>query len=202
MVFDGHGKHSDSSDVGTLTVGNENLDVWSLRDRVRVPPIVILSACDTQAVDRSHATTSNGFLAGGARAVLGTLLPIDAFNAATFVARLLYRIVDYLPAATAELGGIVQWNEVVGGMLRMLLLTDLLRAGFNDLSLTESDYIHIHTEGNIAINTRRSDWLEVVTEMAAKRVQQPPDKILDYFRSRIPMSDAIRYVQLGIRRPF
>jgi CHAT domain len=84
LIFDGHGGH-DVNGVGTLQIGEANMDVWQLRGRVRVPPIVILSACDTHAADRSHATAANGFLTLGARAVLGTLLPIGGPSAAMFL---------------------------------------------------------------------------------------------------------------------
>ena len=98
LVFDGHGRHDEGAEGATLSIGNTDLDVWSLRGKVRIPPVVVLSACDTQAADRSHATTANAFLAAGARAVLGTLLPIEAARAAVFVGRMLYRLADFFPA--------------------------------------------------------------------------------------------------------
>ena len=62
LIFDGHGIGDDGSRIGKLTIGKEQIDVWSLRARVRVPPVVILSACDTHGLDSpSHATVGNGF---------------------------------------------------------------------------------------------------------------------------------------------
>lgn len=127
MVFDGHGSHK-SDQNGFLWVGDEAVDVWSLRGEVhRPPPIVILSACDTHAADRNHATVANGFLALGCRSVLGSVFPLHASDAAVFTARLLYRVSDYIPAAIRMFERSLTWLEVVSGMLRRQVTTDILR---------------------------------------------------------------------------
>ena len=106
----------------------EKIDIWQLqRKRPRVPPIVVLSACDTHAADRNHASTANGFLSIGARAVLGSVFPIDAEDAASFVARLLYRIAKFIPSAQKQFNRSLTWMEIMGGMIRMQLLTDFCR---------------------------------------------------------------------------
>ena len=197
LIFDGHGQHREESGLGTLSIGEHEIDVWSLRDRVRVPPVVVLSACDTQALDRSHATTSNAFLDAGSRAVLGTLLPINAKRAAMFIARLLLRIAQFLPAVTSTRGAAVQWSEIISGMLRMQLLTDLLQPYVSDGNLNEENYDDIHTQGNIAINLRRSDWFDFIVGLTAVRLRLPKNSILSEFRARLPHSDAIRYVHRG-----
>ena len=48
LIFDGHGANNANEPVGKLMLGREAVDVWELHRKVRVPPIVILSACDTQ----------------------------------------------------------------------------------------------------------------------------------------------------------
>ena len=76
-VFDGHGSHAPGQ-PGLLHLMDNPIDVWQLRNRVlRPPPIVVLSACDTHAADRNHATAGNGFLSLGSRAVLSTVFPIE-----------------------------------------------------------------------------------------------------------------------------
>ena len=48
VIFDGHGGH-DSGDSGKLYLKGVPVDIWNLDNRLRrVPPIVLLSACDTQ----------------------------------------------------------------------------------------------------------------------------------------------------------
>ena len=50
MIFDGHNTHKSGSAASLLLKGTP-IDIWSLRDRaVRVPPIVVLSACETHAL--------------------------------------------------------------------------------------------------------------------------------------------------------
>lgn len=56
VIFDGHDSHRPGG-VGMLHLGDEAVDVWTLKDKItNMPPIVILSACDTHAADRNHAT--------------------------------------------------------------------------------------------------------------------------------------------------
>lgn len=127
MIFDGHGGH-EPGNAATLQLIEEKIDIWQLqRKRPRVPPIVVLSACDTHAADRNHASTANGFLSIGARAVLGSVFPIDAEDAASFVARLLYRIAKFIPSAQKQFNRSLTWMEIMGGMIRMQLLTDFCR---------------------------------------------------------------------------
>nr|WP_197064448.1 CHAT domain-containing protein [Methylobacterium sp. ZNC0032] len=126
MFFDGHGSHK-QNEPGVLWLGDEAVDVWTLRGEVvRPPSIVILSACDTHAADRNHATVANGFLALGCRSVLGSVFPLPAGQAALFAARLLYRISSYVPAAIDHFERSLTWLEVVSGMLRRQLATDIL----------------------------------------------------------------------------
>lgn len=126
MVFDGHGSHS-KDEAGVLWVGDEPVNVWELRDEItRPPPIVLLSACDTHAADRNHATVANGFLMLGTRSVIGSVFPLQATHAAVFTARLLYRVSEFIPAAVKMFGRSITWLEVVSGMLRRQALTDIL----------------------------------------------------------------------------
>lgn len=197
LIFDGHGHHDEVSDVGTLRIGSEDVDIWALRGQVRVPPIVLLSACDTHALGRSHATTSNAFLTLGAYTVLGTLLPVNAVAGAIFIARLLYRLADFLPAALKVYSRAIVWSEVIGGMLRMQLLSDLLRPLAQLGHLTEEKRREIHAFGNIQINKRNNDWYEDVINMAAAESSLAPSVVRDVFCKAISLSDTIRYVQIG-----
>src|SRR5262249_29762220 len=137
--------------VGKLLIGREAVDVWELRGRVRMPPIAILSACDTHGIDASsQATVGNGFLAIGVRTVLATLLPVGGVSSAVFIARLLYRIADFLPAALQAKGRTLSWTEVMSGMLRMLLaseiISELVEAKDGDFSKRESVQMKANTD--------------------------------------------------------
>lgn len=197
MIYDGHARSGDSTEPGALILGRDAVDVWTLRGRVRAPPIVILSACDTIAIDGSHASVANGFLAIGTRTVLGTLLPVNALSAASFAARLVYRLADFLPAALKDYGRALRWTEVVGGMLRMQAVTDILHGLIQESILAEDEFERCAMIGNDAINSLKSDWLQRLVKAVSERAVHTEETILAKIRSLIPLSDAIRYVQVG-----
>ena len=126
VVFDGHGHHRRHENHGQLQLTNETVNPWDLREKIRVPPIAFLCACDTHAYDRSHVTPGSGILACGARAVISTVLPIHSKQAAIFAARLLYRIYEYLPRLTNQLRQFVRWDNVFSMLQRMMYVTELL----------------------------------------------------------------------------
>ena len=197
LIFDGHGNHDDDLGFGTLAIGNEAVDVWRLRGKVRVPPAVILSACDTHAAERSHATTANGFVSLGARAVLGTLLPISATIAAVFIARFMLRLAMFLPAAINGYGRALTWTEIVGGMIRMQYGTDLLRPFLSRGLLTDEQYHETHLASNTAINSGDPDWYNKLNHATAKAANLPDTEIGRRFQQLGAHSEMIKYVQLG-----
>ena len=82
LIFDGHGSHKEN-EPGYLWFKDEKVDIWTLKSEIfRPPPIVLLSACDTHAADRNHATTGAGFLSLGVRTVIGSFFPLRADEAA------------------------------------------------------------------------------------------------------------------------
>ncbi|WP_366142232.1 CHAT domain-containing protein [uncultured Tateyamaria sp.] len=88
---------------------------------------MLLSACDTHAADRNHATVANGFLSLGVRTVVASVFPLDARDAAAFTGRLLHRIANFIPLTHSILERSVTWMEMLSGLLRMQFLTDYLR---------------------------------------------------------------------------
>ncbi|SIS59116.1 CHAT domain-containing protein [Paracoccus saliphilus] len=196
VIFDGHGGHAKDKPA-ELQLLEESIDIWQLqRKRPRVPPVVVLSACDTHAADRNHATTANGFLAIGARTVLGSVFPIDARDAASFVARLLYRVAEFVPASHKMFNQSLNWLEIMGGMIRMQLLTDFCRRMESKGLIDHETYKAIHLAGNMAINGG-DDWPyeTVVTELAKHGVDEK--RAWHELRSAAANSTAISYLQMG-----
>lgn len=196
VIFDGHGGH-ENDEPGKLYLRDEALDVWQLRrDVVRVPPIVILSACDTHAADRNHATAANGFLALGARSVLASVFPLQAMTAASFAARLVYRLAAYMGPAINMTGRPMTWTHVVNGMIRMQLLTDFLRHLLDKKLIDEHVYRKVHQDGNMAINgLSRTPFDDVVADLV-KRGHAAADmwRELEYATAN---SSAISYLNMG-----
>lgn len=196
MMFDGHGGHKKNKPA-ELQLLEESIDIWQLaRKRPRVPPIVVLSACDTHAADRNHATTANGFLSIGARTVLGSVFPIDARDAASFAARLLYRVAEFVPAAQRMFNRSLTWMEIMGGMIRMQLLTDFCRRLHQKGMIDDNLYEEIHVSGNMAINGGDQWPFEtVIADLVERGIDEK--RAWHELRSAVANSTAISYIQMG-----
>lgn len=196
VIIDSHATHPDTSDIGGLMIGGDHFDVWNLVGKVKMPPIVVLSACDTHPFDRSHATVANGFLACGATAVVATALPIRAPQAARFVMRLINRAVHY-GAIVNGMGRAIPWSSIVGGVLRMELVTDILRGFEEDGRFGEEARSALLLATHKDLHPMRSDWFEQLRE----RVIATGAIDLTEWDNRLPdliaASDAIRYLHLG-----
>jgi hypothetical protein len=196
MIFDGHGSHPPNS-AGVLHLQDARCDVWHLKGKLdRLPPIVLLSACDTHASDRNHATTANGFLSLGARAVLASVLPLNAGLAALFMSRLIYRIAAFVPASIGLLGRSLSWTEIVSGMLRMQLISEfLIGLHWRDL-LDEPSYMRIAELGNSAVNQYAPDPFNVVFDALVDQGLQP-GAVQEEWVKAVAQSSAISYLNMG-----
>lgn len=196
VVFDGHGSHS-PGEPAKLHLGNESVDVWSLRDRVHnISPIIVLSACDTHAADRNHATTANGFMSLGARAVLSSVFPLGAHDAASFAARLVYRVSEFVPGAIKAFDQAITWTEVICGLIRMQLLTDFLRLLESKKAIDDDTYSRIHLAGNQAINGRAADPFGIVLEALEQLGLTRSSLKLD-LETAVANSTALSYLLVG-----
>lgn len=196
LVFDGHGGHA-PEEAATLQLLEEQVNIWELQGEYpRVPPIVILSACDTHAADRNHASTANGFLSINTRTVLGSVFPIDARDAAAFVARLMFRVAEFVPKAHTLFNRSLTWMEIMGGMLRMQLLTDFCRRLESKGIIDRDAYIKVHTNGNLIINSGDEWPFERIIE---ELKEYGLDERLAWreLNAAAANSTAISYLQLG-----
>jgi hypothetical protein len=196
IVFDGHGSHR-RNEPGQLHFKDEAVDIWSLKDAIsEISPIIVLSACDTHAADRNHATAANGFMHLGARTVLASVFPLDARAAAIFTARLLYRVAAYLGPGVSLLDRAMTWSEVIWGMLRMQLLTDFLRQLLRKRLIHQTQYEEIHTDGNIWINSAHPDpFRMVISRLEALGVVKR--ELVNDLELSVANSSVISYLQIG-----
>ncbi|WP_183232474.1 CHAT domain-containing protein [Bradyrhizobium sp. SBR1B] len=196
LVFDGHGTHRDK-EAAALYLQDEPIDVWTLRDRItRMPPIVLLSACDRHAADRNHATAANGFLALGARAVLASVFPLFAPTAASFIARLLYRLSVFVEIAINIRQRAMTWLEIVSGMIRMQLLSDFNHALEGAKLINSEVYLDIGSRGNAAINGEHEDPFATILQMYEES-GVPRGDLDRVFELTIANSSVISYLHLG-----
>ena len=126
LVYDGHGFHGRDGG-GILKINECAWNPWTSLPHVSMPPVVVLSACDTLPIDRHHPATANAFLGMGARAVVGSMLPIDGRASAAFVARLLHAVAAMVPALD-QMGCVpIRWSDVYNRVLRTQFLDEVAR---------------------------------------------------------------------------
>ncbi|WP_376743793.1 hypothetical protein [Ensifer canadensis] len=196
LIVDSHGQHIDETVPGGLLIGGKAIDIWSLRDHIRVPPIVILSACDTHPHDRNHASVANGFLSCGATAVLGTVLPIRGVDAASFVRRLLLRAVQY-GTAMNKTGRSVPWTNIVGGALRMQFAEDICSTMKDRGLIDDVQAAGLQLSANMDLNPHRRDWLQRLGKRCEEMIGLDATTWEALTNDVIAVSDVIRYTHLG-----
>ena len=199
MIYDGHGMYETENTIGSLKIGNSKLDTWELKGKVRIPPIILLSSCDTHSIDSSHASVANGFLVAGATTVLATLLPLNARWAADFIARMILRIEQFVPAITQKLGHSIRWTNVVSGLQRMSFISESLITlnCKTNLRISTDAYLRIHTKTNNLINPWHADWYEQYIEMLSQETGKSVDVIKQLMDIWVKIPECIKYIQLG-----
>ncbi len=199
VLFDGHGSYSRKLGHGVLWLGKEDVDISSLKNQVRVPPIVILSACDTHPMDGTHATAANAFLMLGAHTVLASLVPLDGKQAAILAGRLMLRLAMYLPEVEQTPIFPLRWSEIVTGMLRMSYITDVLaalqKAGWKQLTPQRTKVIQL--AANDFINYLHPEWFEKVLELIADVTGIGLDEVKEAHLNKAYFVETLHYVQLG-----
>lgn len=197
IIFDCHGTYLPDIGSGVLVIGEQQVNLWDLRRECSLPPIVMFSACDTQPIDGSHSSVAIGAFALGARAVLGTILPIYADRAAVFNARMLFRLEEFLPLIVRA-KKVVTWRDVVSGMLRMTHITEILRSLTTKLpQLSEQDLRSIQLEANISINNFNARWYELFLENLSTRGGITVAAACELIGTQVGLTDAMKYVHLG-----
>ena len=193
-IFDGHGAQAAEDPEGVLWVGSLRLNPFGLYGKVKVPPIIILSACETHTVEGLESSVASAFLFMGARSVLGTIAPIEAMNAATLVARFLFRLEAFLPAVQVP----INWTEVVTGMLRMSYVTDMLRK-FEQLHHMPFFQLNpVQMVANLTINGNDPTWFEKVLEALSEHTNESEQQVKERWLDTCYFAETLRYVHLGV----
>lgn len=198
VIFDCHGNHAGPEGAGWLQIGSEKLNTWELAHKARVPPIVLLSACLTSAIGGSHASVANGLLRSGALSVLGTFLPVKGIDSGIFMARLIYRIDAFLPALKEMGMNMITWRTLISTFFRMSYATDVLRYFlFEEKILSKDDYMEIHLDANIMINSLRKDWFDKTIETISERTNKTESELLALIHTNSPLMETMLYCQHG-----
>ncbi len=199
MIFDGHGSHDKDIEIGSVLLENEKYDVWNLKGKARIPPIVLLSACDTHPLDASHASTANGFLAAGALTVLASVLPLDAIYAAIFLGRLILRLKMYVPTEVYDLNKPLRWINIVSGLQRMSYVTESMHLLIKEggLNLNKDAQLRISYQSNYLINSEHPNWYENILELIAEESHKTVDEIKELISKYAQFPESMKYIQMG-----
>jgi hypothetical protein len=94
LVISAHGYYDDKQNISGLWIGNE---LWfATDDEIIVPPIVVLSACHVAPRGAGAVTVTDLLHRNGAKAILGTLIPVNVFRNALLTIRLFVYICEAL----------------------------------------------------------------------------------------------------------
>jgi hypothetical protein len=127
LLHFGHGTYDKAEESGYLHFGEGRTKVWDLSGTA-IPPIVLLGACDTAALAETHNNPSNAFLGLGARAVLATLLPVQADRTVELYARVLANMHDSISGEF----GLENWGQIVSKTIILNRYLDIFHA-FSDV---------------------------------------------------------------------
>ncbi|ABM04808.1 hypothetical protein Ping_3111 [Psychromonas ingrahamii 37] len=196
VIFDCHGNHGGEKEHGWLCIGDEKVDVWSLANKSRIPPIIILSACSTHPIDGSHASVANGLFRCGAVSVIGTYAPIRADHAGQFVARLLHRVAVFIPFIVKN--RTITWREVISGFLKMSYSTDVLSYMAEDMKmLTKEQYRDIHNQANYIINSNAPEWTSKFISLISEKIGKDESEVKELIADNFQFVETMLYSQLG-----
>lgn len=195
VIFDCHGNHGGEESHAWLHIGQDEVDVWQLANRARIPPIVILAACSTHPLDGSHASVANGLLRSGALSVIGTFAPVGAIHTGIAIARLLYRISAFVPLVTTRTPR--SWREIVSGFFRMSYITDVLRDLLNERVISDAQYKQMHCIANSWINSGDPAWIDKFFANVMSVTRMDKEKVRDLWTRRYQFVETMLLVQLG-----
>lgn len=194
-VFDLHGSHSIERG-GRIHLKKEIVYASDICKRIRISPIVILSSCDTSPVDKGHESTAAAFLLAGAKTVISSALPIQSDLASTFLARLLLRINNYLPAALKH-NPAIRWSTLVSGMIRRAYyheLVTLLQKKYKFGSDEKTDLLfRIGTK----LDPLCANWANHVNLEILSMLGITISDLNDFVAENVQFVECMKYFQLG-----
>jgi hypothetical protein len=202
LVFDGHGSQPvtgrEMGQVGGLIVGGARTDPLTLIGRVKIPPIVLLSACDTHPIDRSNASVANQMLALGIHSTLATLLPVHAEYSSNFVANVL-RMVLYLTDRSKSDMFRESWARTVTLVQRRIYLQECetaLALELKSKAKTTPHDVKQDTELQKIVEEGAVWWSEGA-RLIRKRLQVNQADFEQFLRGSFQHTDCLNYVNLG-----
>ncbi|UNM97123.1 CHAT domain-containing protein [Ignatzschineria rhizosphaerae] len=204
VIFDMHGGHKENDSCGVLGLSSEMLNPYDLIDLARIPPIVILSSCDTSPADRGHYNVANAFLCAGAKTVLASTYPILSADAARFIGRLYTRLRYYLPERILKNKQSLRWSEFMTGLNRRVYFNYFILHLFENFKIKNkypddyrSKYERLINIINSILENRPENYFSGILYFIEDILDLSKDLVLTELHTNFLFSENLNYVQIG-----
>lgn len=195
-IFDMHGGH-DQNGEGFLVLKNEKVYISELIGNIKIPPIIILSACDTSPIDNNHHSVANMFLLAGAKTVLASALPILSKQASVYIARILIRVSIFLYTHLFKHEKSIRWSTFISGMTKQSYYTELI--------YKLQDFGYINSKQNqelnffitMTINPLKLDFHNKILDEICKKSNLTREQLSDFIENNHKLAECLKYIQLG-----
>lgn len=195
-IFDMHGGHSENGE-GFLVLQNEAINISSLLGKIKIPPVIILSACDTSPIDNNHYSVANMFLLAGAKTVLASALPIKSKQASVYIARLLIRVSIFLYIQLFEHGKSIKWSTFISGMTKQSYYTELIYKLQDCKIINGQQNQELNFFVNMNINPLQLDFHNKILDEICIKSNLTKNQLNDFIEKNHKFAECLKYIQLG-----
>lgn len=124
FIYYGHGYYNEKIQRGCLCIKDDYIDSVTLQQEIeKMPPIVILGACETEVTWGSYLDVANMVLNTGAISVIGTMFEVDGHFTWYFIMKLIWNLFQ---VKTRNDMKEIKWNEVLLDAFRTMYLREPL----------------------------------------------------------------------------
>lgn len=184
LVISAHGAYEKAANVAGLCIGN---DVWlGNDDDIRMPPLVMLSACHISPRGSGSVNVADLLIRAGARAVLGTFIPVDVRRNSLLYIRLFAYIQAAMEGNTSYRTILDAWSGVVAtnAVNEIISESPKLMNWFMSTGLDGKprmvDFMMNRSKGQLHGRTIYDDTLKIMREMACEDgVEQLFDSVIN-----------------------
>lgn len=197
VVFDMHGGHGKDGH-GFLQLSEGIIYPQDLINNAQIPPIVILSSCDTSPADRNHFNVANAFLCAGAKTVLASTYTILSSEAANYIAKLYKRIKLYLPERILSEKRSLRWSDFMTGLNRRVYFESFLihiSKKYKVVSKKQINEIGSHISS--VLEAHPDNFYEGVLFFFNEIAGLSNELILDELTNHFTFTECMNYVQIG-----
>lgn len=195
-IFDMHGHH-DLNDQGYLQLSDGPLSPRELIGVANIPPIIILSACDTSPADRSHYNVANAFLSAGAVTTLASTYPILSKDAARYIVRLYNRLRLYLPEKINHRKESVRWSEFITGINRRVYFHSFLIHIHKKYKIPTTIINELEQDINHILEIFPDSFLEKIIYSIGLSTDLTSEEISKELSTQFTFAECMNYVQIG-----